>query len=35
MIRLAVRCAPEYADAVMANLSELAPNGLEEPAPEV
>ena len=30
MIRLAVRCAPEYADAVMANLLELAPNGLEE-----
>jgi len=30
MIRLAVRCAPEYADAVMSNLLELAPNGLEE-----
>jgi ribosomal protein L11 methyltransferase len=30
MIRLAVRCAPEYADHVMANLLELAPNGLEE-----
>jgi ribosomal protein L11 methyltransferase len=30
MIRLAVRCAPEYAEAVMANLIELAPNGLEE-----
>ncbi len=30
MIRLAVRCAPEYAEAVMANLLELAPNGLEE-----
>ncbi len=30
MIRLAVRCEPEYADAVMANLLELAPNGLEE-----
>ena len=30
MIRLAVRCAPEYAEAVMTNLLELAPNGLEE-----
>jgi ribosomal protein L11 methyltransferase len=30
MIRLAVRCAPEYAEQVMANLLELAPNGLEE-----
>jgi ribosomal protein L11 methyltransferase len=30
MIRLAVRCAPEYAEAVMGNLLELAPNGLEE-----
>jgi ribosomal protein L11 methyltransferase len=30
MIRLAVRCAPEYADHVMSNLLELAPNGLEE-----
>ena len=30
MIRLAVRCAPEYAEAVMSNLLELAPNGLEE-----
>ncbi len=30
MIRLAVRCDPEYAEAVMANLLELAPNGLEE-----
>jgi ribosomal protein L11 methyltransferase len=30
MIRLAVRCAPEYAEHVMANLLELAPNGLEE-----
>jgi ribosomal protein L11 methyltransferase len=30
MIRLAVRCAPEYAEYVMANLLELAPNGLEE-----
>jgi ribosomal protein L11 methyltransferase len=30
MIRLAVRCEPEYADQVMANLLELAPNGLEE-----
>jgi ribosomal protein L11 methyltransferase len=30
MIRLAVRCEPEYAEQVMANLLELAPNGLEE-----
>jgi ribosomal protein L11 methyltransferase len=30
VIRLAVRCAPEYAESVMANLLELAPNGLEE-----
>ena len=30
MIRLAVRCEPEYAEAVMANLLELAPNGVEE-----
>jgi ribosomal protein L11 methyltransferase len=30
MIRLAVRCEREYADEVMANLLELAPNGLEE-----
>jgi ribosomal protein L11 methyltransferase len=30
MIRLAVRCAPEHAELVMANLLELAPNGLEE-----
>jgi ribosomal protein L11 methyltransferase len=30
MIRLSVRCAPEYAEHVMANLLELAPNGLEE-----
>jgi ribosomal protein L11 methyltransferase len=30
MIRLAVRCEPEYAEHVMANLLELAPNGLEE-----
>ena len=30
MIRLAVRCCPEYAEQVMANLLELAPNGLEE-----
>jgi ribosomal protein L11 methyltransferase len=30
MIRLAVRCDPDYAEAVMANLLELAPNGLEE-----
>lgn len=30
MIRLAVRCAPEYADPVLGNLLELAPNGVEE-----
>ncbi len=30
MIRLAVRCEPEYAAHVMTNLLELAPNGLEE-----
>jgi ribosomal protein L11 methyltransferase len=30
MIRLAVRCELEYAEQVMANLLELAPNGLEE-----
>jgi ribosomal protein L11 methyltransferase len=30
MIRLAVRCEREYAEQVMANLLELAPNGLEE-----
>ena len=30
MIRLSVRCKPEYAEQVMANLLELAPNGLEE-----
>jgi ribosomal protein L11 methyltransferase len=30
MIRLSVRCAPEYAENVMTNLLELAPNGLEE-----
>jgi ribosomal protein L11 methyltransferase len=30
MIRLAVRCDPEHAELVMANLLELAPNGLEE-----
>jgi ribosomal protein L11 methyltransferase len=30
MIRLAVRCEPDYAEQVMANLLELAPNGLEE-----
>jgi ribosomal protein L11 methyltransferase len=30
MIRLAVRCEPEYAENVMASLLELAPNGLEE-----
>jgi ribosomal protein L11 methyltransferase len=30
MIRLAVRCAPEYAENVLSNLLELAPNGVEE-----
>ena len=30
MIRLAVRCAPEHAERVLADLLELAPNGLEE-----
>ena len=30
MIRLAVRCEPEYAEIVLANLTELAPNGVEE-----
>jgi ribosomal protein L11 methyltransferase len=30
MIRLAVRCAPEYSDHVLSNLLELAPNGVEE-----
>jgi ribosomal protein L11 methyltransferase len=30
MIRLAVRCAPEYAEHVLSNLLELAPNGVEE-----
>jgi ribosomal protein L11 methyltransferase len=30
MIRLAVRCEPEYAEVVLANLTELAPNGVEE-----
>lgn len=30
MIRLAVRCEPEYAERVLANLLELAPNGVEE-----
>ncbi len=30
MIRLAVRCAPEYSEKVLANLLELAPNGVEE-----
>ncbi len=30
MIRLAVRCRPELAGQVLAELSELAPNGLEE-----
>ena len=30
MIRLAVRCRPELAEQVLAELSQLAPNGLEE-----
>jgi ribosomal protein L11 methyltransferase len=30
MIRLAVRCKPEYADVVLAELTVLAPNGVEE-----
>jgi ribosomal protein L11 methyltransferase len=30
VIRLAVRCRPEYAEPVLANLLELAPNGVEE-----
>ncbi|MBS1878263.1 MAG: 50S ribosomal protein L11 methyltransferase [Actinobacteria bacterium] len=30
MIRLAVRCAPEAADLVLAELTVLAPNGVEE-----
>jgi ribosomal protein L11 methyltransferase len=30
MIRLAVRCEREYAERVLANLLELAPNGVEE-----
>ena len=30
MIRLAVRCAPEQADIVLAELTVLAPNGVEE-----
>jgi ribosomal protein L11 methyltransferase len=30
MIRLAVRCAPEYSEHVLSNLLELAPNGVEE-----
>jgi ribosomal protein L11 methyltransferase len=30
VIRLAVRCAPEYAENVLLNLLELAPNGVEE-----
>jgi ribosomal protein L11 methyltransferase len=30
VIRLAVRCAPEQADLVLAELSVLAPNGVEE-----
>ncbi len=30
MIRLAVRCRPELAERVLAELTELAPNGLEQ-----
>jgi len=30
VIRLAVRCSPEYADVVLAELTVLAPNGVEE-----
>jgi ribosomal protein L11 methyltransferase len=30
VIRLSVRCDPEYAEPVLANLLELAPNGVEE-----
>ena len=30
MIRLAVRCSPEAAEEVLANLLQLAPNGVEE-----
>ena len=30
MIRLAVRCAPDQADLVLAELTVLAPNGVEE-----
>jgi ribosomal protein L11 methyltransferase len=30
VIRLSVRCEPEYAEHVLANLLELAPNGVEE-----
>jgi ribosomal protein L11 methyltransferase len=30
MIRLAVRCEPDYAERVLTNLLELAPNGVEE-----
>ncbi|MDX6638926.1 MAG: ribosomal protein methyltransferase [Solirubrobacterales bacterium] len=30
MIRLAIRCRPELAEQVLAELTELAPNGLEE-----
>jgi ribosomal protein L11 methyltransferase len=30
VIRLAVRCSPEYADLVLAELTVLAPNGVEE-----
>jgi ribosomal protein L11 methyltransferase len=30
LIRLAVRCSPEAAEEVLANLLELAPNGVEE-----
>ncbi|HEX3736086.1 MAG TPA: hypothetical protein VHV53_00970, partial [Solirubrobacterales bacterium] len=30
MIRLAVRCSPDQADLVLAELTVLAPNGVEE-----
>jgi len=30
MIRLAVRCAPDQAELVLAELTVLAPNGVEE-----
>ena len=34
MIRLAVRCRPELAERVLAELVELAPNGVEEASGE-